>query len=71
MSKKKKDHKPREAGVVFNYTSKCCEDRKENKFSECNLGHWRCTKCGKGCKVSRTKVKEPDGGTGIETTQPE
>jgi len=60
--------------AAFQYTSVCCgkpakkdpcsrskEDRKENKFSECGLGHWHCSQCEKNCKVRRTKVqKEAD-----------
>lgn len=70
---KKKDRKPRVVNAVFNYTSKCCEapakkppvirtpeDRRENKFSESNLGHWRCTKCGKATKVTRAKVNNAE-----------
>ena len=56
---------------VFNYTSVCCdapankppversaEDRAEGKFSECHLGKWHCSKCGKACKVKRSRIKE-------------
>lgn len=69
MSRKKK--KAVVAKRVFNYTSECCgelakkppverstADRKENKYSECGLGHWHCTKCSKSCKVKRSRVKE-------------
>jgi hypothetical protein len=58
---------------AFNYTSVCCKepakkppverapsDITENKFSECGLGKWQCTKCGKNCKVTRSKVKETE-----------
>ncbi len=57
--------------VTFNYTSICCnekatkppvvrskEDRAEGKFSECGLGCWHCTKCGKNCKVKRSRKQE-------------
>lgn len=70
--------------IVFNYTSVCCgepgkkptvrrseEDRAENKFSECGLGTWRCTKCGKKCKVKRSKSnpdKESDGAATADST---
>jgi len=78
MSKKKKVQKSKPAGAVFVYTSECCkaparkpavqrspEDRKENKFSECTLGHWRCSQCGKPAKVTRSKPNKEtatDGG---------
>jgi len=82
MSNKKKKHvKPQVAAFV--YTSVCCgarankeavrrkpEDIKENKFSECSLGHWHCGQCGNNCKVTRSRVKEEnhgDSGTGTET----
>ena len=64
--------------VTFSYTSVCCgkparkepyvrskEDRKENKFSECGLGHWHCSQCEKNCKVRRTKVQKE----GVHDTQ--
>ena len=83
MSKKNKNSKVVLAvrvKNVFIYTSVCCSapakkppversasDRAENKFSECTLGKWHCTKCAKNCKVTRNKAKEstPDG-TGTE-----
>lgn len=53
---------------VFSYTSLCCaepatkppcerakDDRKEGKPSQSPLGKWKCTRCRKTCKVSRTK----------------
>lgn len=62
---------------VFNYTSECCEegarkppversdsDRSENKFSECGLGTWTCSKCGKKCKVKRTRISQLEA-TGV------
>ena len=64
----------------FIYTSNCCnqpahkppvsrspEDFKENKFSQCGLGKWRCGQCEKLCKVKRSKVQE-DNGTDSRTT---
>lgn len=76
MSKKKTKQK-KQAGAVFVYTSTCCkvparkpavqrspEDIRERKYSECTLGHWRCTNCGKPCKVTVSKPeKESNGGT--------
>lgn len=69
MSRKKK--KVVVQKKTFEYNSECCNapakkppverssaDRKENKYSECGLGHWHCTKCGKNCKVKRSRVKE-------------
>ena len=58
--------------VVFRYTSVCCdapgkkpalvrtsEDRAANRYSEGSLGHWRCSKCERSCKVKRSRdVKE-------------
>jgi hypothetical protein len=54
---------------VFEYTSVCCaahatkepcarqaSDKKENKFSECALGTWNCSKCSKKCTVKRSRV---------------
>lgn len=53
---------------VFSYNSLCCQeradktpcerakdDRKEGKPSQSPLGKWKCTRCRKTCKVSRTK----------------
>ena len=69
---------------VFNYTSVCCEapgkkppvqrdpaDIAENKYSECHLGRWHCTKCGRNCKVTRTIIKETDGAATVTTASPE
>ncbi len=56
---------------VFNYTSVCCnepakkppvqrsgEDLAANEYSQCGLGKWECTKCGKNAKVKRSRIKE-------------
>ena len=60
---------------VFTYTSACCgasatkppcekvrstgKKRKgETEFS--SLGHWSCSNCGKGCKVTRSKRKQEE-----------
>lgn len=61
--------------TTFIYTSVCCnkpankppvqrkpEDLKENKWSECSLGKWHCSGCGKNCKVKRSKAKEESNG---------
>ena len=72
MKNKSKNVAPRKPGnPVFRYTSVCCkepatktpvarrvEDIRENKYSECSLGKWSCTKCSKPCKVTRSKNKE-------------
>ena len=85
MSKKKKVQVQKATDAVFVYTSKCCEaparkppvqrsadDRKENKFSECTLGKWHCTNCGKSAKVSRSKPVKESGNVGTaETDKPE
>lgn len=55
---------------VFNYTSVCCQepankppcerakdDRKEGKPSQSPLGTWKCTRCKKTCKVTRSLRK--------------
>ena len=31
------------------------EDLKARQYSQCALGHWRCSSCGKSCKVERSK----------------
>ena len=86
MSKVRKNKKIPQAVAVnpaFKYTSVCCEspakkppvrrdpaDITENKFSECGLGKWDCQKCGKRCKVKRSKFKEEpsnDGPIGTES----
>jgi hypothetical protein len=74
MSKKKKVIKA-PVKRAFNYTSLCCNepakkepversaaDFKENKYSECGLGKWHCTKCSRNCKVKRSPVKEAHEG---------
>ena len=80
---KKKVKKQKQNGAVFVYTSMCCkaiarkpavvrspEDVKERKFSECTLGHWRCSQCGKPCKVTVSKPeRESDGGIDATGTQ--
>lgn len=66
-----KNTKMSKGSPTFNYFSKCCEvraekepcakkpeDKKTGKWSESTLGHWRCTNCGKPCKVNRTKREE-------------
>lgn len=80
MSRKKKSSKV-VVKRVFEYKSECCNevakkppverssaDRKENKYSECGLGHWHCSKCGKNCKVKRGRVKEETSGQPAEGT---
>jgi hypothetical protein len=32
------------------------DDKPQQEFA--SLGHWSCTQCGKGCKVSRTNAPE-------------
>jgi hypothetical protein len=57
--------------VTFSYTSVCCEapatkppverkaeDKTANEYSQCGLGKWHCNKCGKNCKVKRSKITE-------------
>lgn len=71
MSKKNQHQK----NSVFIYTSVCCnapatkeavirkeEDRKANKYSEMSLGKWKCSKCGRNAKVTRSKAKEDSNG---------
>ena len=62
--------------VTFSYTSICCgvgatkppversaADKAENNYSTCGLGKWHCDKCGKNCKVKRSKISEANNGT--------
>ena len=90
MSKFKSKNKKKPAlvikrrGIVFNYTSVCCEapakkppversidDITNGEFSQCHLGKWHCTKCGRNCKVKRTRIKETDGAATVTTASPE
>ena len=54
---------------VFNYTSVCCNEPAQKpalvrtEEATGTLGHWRCGKCSKGCKVKRSKAKESNGAT--------
>jgi hypothetical protein len=54
---------------VFNYTSTCCNEPAQKpalvrtEEATGTLGHWRCGKCSKGCKVKRSKAKESNGAT--------
>jgi len=79
MSKKNRVAQPKK--TTFIYTSVCCgqpahkppvqrskEDKAENKFSTCSLGHWKCSVCEKNCKVTRSKYKEDTNGTDAGTT---
>lgn len=63
----------------YQYISECCgkpahkppverssADFKENKYSECGLGHWTCGQCEQSCKVKRIKQQEQSGTTGAE-----
>lgn len=77
MAKKNKTRNKKQGSASFVYNSICCkqlarkpavirseEDKKERKYSECGLGHWRCSQCGKPCKVTVSKPeKESNGGT--------
>jgi len=70
MSKSKSKSAKYTGQAAFTYTSVCCskmarkppvqrspQDFKENTFSECGLGVWRCDSCGQKCKVKRASVK--------------
>ena len=54
---------------VFVYTSVCCNEPAQKpalvrtEEATGTLGHWRCGKCSKGCKVKRSKAKESNGTT--------
>lgn len=49
---------------VFNYMSVCCKEPAtkpalvRTEEADGHLGHWRCTKCHRNCKVTRSKVKD-------------
>ena len=80
MSRNKKNSKSvPKLGVskVFVYTSVCCNEPAQKpalvrtEEAAGTLGHWRCGKCSKGCKVKRNKAKEKDDPSGVDSTNAE
>lgn len=59
---------------VFNYVSICCNSaaskdacvkpkagKTKGRPEQAGLGHWNCDKCGRGCRVTRSR--RADGNT--------
>ncbi len=62
--------------AVYAYISQCCSalsdkpSLRKTKEAEGTLGKWRCSKCGKSCKVRPTS-KEPYMSKKVEAVQGE
>ena len=83
MNRNKKKSTPVKKAIdaTFSYTSDCCkvagkkppversaEDKANNEYSQSGLGTWRCSRCAKKCKVTKSKAKETNGDAGNPET---
>ena len=56
--------------AVYAYVSSCCSALADKPEAEGTLGKWRCSACGKSCKVRPTS-KEPFMPKKVEPVQGE